>query len=131
MRSASPALRRADLDEIVQMRAVGVTPDYIRAMVAAGFAGLDADELVQARAVGLTPEYARGMAAAGYRDLDDLIAMRAVGITPEYANDFRRNGYKVFGAQQLIKMKAHNIRAVDLRSVPPLPPSPPTPPDDE
>jgi beta-lactamase regulating signal transducer with metallopeptidase domain len=131
MRSASPALRRADLDEIVQMRAVGVTPDYIRAMVAAGFASLDADELVQARAVGLTPEYARGMAAAGYRDLDDLIAMRAVGITPEYANDFRRNGYKVFGAQQLIKMKAHNIRAVDLRSVPPLPPSPPTPPDDE
>ena len=127
MRSSSPALRRADLDDIVQMRAVGVTPDYVRALAAAGLGNLDADELTQARAVGLTPEYVRGMAAAGYRgDLEDLIEMQATGITPDYARQFKRSGYKVVGVQQLIKMKAHNIRVEDL---PPVPPSPPPLPD--
>jgi hypothetical protein len=130
IKSSSPTLRRADVDEIVQLRAVGVTPEYIRAMVAAGFAGLDADGLVQARATGLTPEYARGMAGAGYRDLDDLIAMRANGISPEYASEFRRNGHRPLSAGELIKLKANNIHAEDLRSVPPTPPPPPRPGDE-
>jgi len=125
IKSSSPALRRADLGDIAQLKAVGVTPDYIRAMVAAGYAGLNADDLVQAHVTGLTPEYARAMAAAGYRDLDDLIAMRANGITPAYASSFRRNGYRSLDASELIKLKANNIRAEDLRRLPPNPPPPP------
>jgi beta-lactamase regulating signal transducer with metallopeptidase domain len=129
VRSASPRLRHADLDDIVGMRVVGVTPAFIRAMVAAGFGNLDADELTQARAAGVTGEYVRAMSAAGFRgDLEDFIEMRAVGVTPEYASEFKKSGYKVLSAEQLIKMKAHNIRAEDLRGLPPLPPAPPQPP---
>jgi len=132
MRAASPALRNADLDEIISMRAVGVTPEYIREMVAAGMGHLDADDLTQARAVGLTGDYIRGMAAAGFRgDLDEMIELRAVGVTPEYASQFKKYGHKVMGADQLVKMKAHNINVEDLRGLPPLPPAPPRPPRDD
>ena len=56
-----------DDDELIEMRAVGVTPEYIRDLSSAGFRSLDADDLVEARAVGLSATYVSGMAAAGYR----------------------------------------------------------------
>ena len=122
IRSASPAMRRADLDDVVGMRAVGVTPEFIRGMVTAGLANLDADELTQAWAVGLKPDYVRQMAAAGFRgDIDDYVEMHAVGVTPAYAEQFRKSGYTILGAKQLIKFKTHGITAETLRRAPRTP----------
>src|SRR5215211_835173 len=54
MRAAVPRFAHLDFSDFTEMRAVGVTPEYARALVAAGFPSISADELVEARAVGVT-----------------------------------------------------------------------------
>ena len=82
-----------NVDELIGMRAVGVTADYQRAMAEAGFPGLSAEDLTGARAVGLTPEYVRAMRATGLRaSAEDLIGARATGLDPTYVDALRQLG---------------------------------------
>jgi beta-lactamase regulating signal transducer with metallopeptidase domain len=78
-------------EELIQMRAVGVSRRDIEALRAAGVEPLTADEAIQARAVGITPEYAAGIAKAfPQARFDDIVAARAVGIDPSEALAMRR-----------------------------------------
>lgn len=134
LRAVSPALRTTNNEEFVQLKVVGVTPDYVRDLASAGFANLDADELVEARAVKVSPAYIREMRSAGFNvDLETYAEMRAVGVTAAFANEFRKRGLKIKDADQLIEMKVMGLDLDDLRSgkgVPPMPPTPPDLPDD-
>jgi beta-lactamase regulating signal transducer with metallopeptidase domain len=85
---ANDALSDAQVDRIVQMKAVGLTPDYVNAMraVSPTLRSLDPSEMVSLKSVGVTPEYAQAMAAAGFRNLDekDLTQAKAIGLSPDY-----------------------------------------------
>ena len=147
-----------EIDEAIEMKAMGITTELVSAMRSSSPAlrRADLDEIVQMKAVGVTPEYIRAMAAAGLAGLDAgaLVQARATGITAEYARGMVAAGYRelddliamravgitpayanefkrngrVPDAGDLIKLKANNIRGEDLRRVP-LPPSPPPPPN--
>jgi hypothetical protein len=77
------------IDAIIEMKAAGVTPEYVntmrglspqlRSLPPANFAGM--------KSVGVTPEFARELAAAGFHNLNanDLAAARSVGVTGDYA----------------------------------------------
>lgn len=82
------ALSDAQVDRIVQMKSVGLTPEYVNAIraVSPALRALDPSEMVSLKSVGVTPEYARAMAAAGFRNLDeqDLTQARAIGLSPDY-----------------------------------------------
>jgi beta-lactamase regulating signal transducer with metallopeptidase domain len=120
MRAAAPKLARLDMDEFASMRAVGVTPDYARGMVAA-FPSIDADGLVEARAIGITGSYIQAMRNAGVRgDLDDFVQMHAVGIEPSFVARARQAGVDVSDVDELVQLRA-------LGGVP-QPPQPPKPP---
>jgi beta-lactamase regulating signal transducer with metallopeptidase domain len=83
------------LDRIIEMKAVGVTPEYIGAMRAAvpRLASTDFGDFTQLRAVGVTPEYARGMVAAFPSiTADELVEARAVGVTGDYVRAMRSTG---------------------------------------
>ena len=98
-------------------------------LASAGFANLDADELIEARAVRVSPAYIREMRSAGFNvDLETYAEMRAVGVNAAFANSFRKRGIKIKDADQLIEMKAIGLDLDDLRSGKGAPPSPPTPP---
>ena len=60
---------RLSHDEIIELAATGVSVDYVRDLAQSGLPGLDADQIVEARALGITGAYVRGMAVAGYRGL--------------------------------------------------------------
>jgi bla regulator protein BlaR1 len=78
-----------ELDKIIASKAVGLTPDYIDAMRAAGFNG-SVDELTGARAVGVTPDFARQMRQYDpHVDLDTVIGAKATGLNPAYFNQMR------------------------------------------
>nr|WP_166177537.1 M56 family metallopeptidase [Altererythrobacter segetis] len=108
-----------EIEAIIGSKAVGLTPEYIAAMRAAGFTDADVDDLTGARAVGVTPEFARQMRqfdrdvdldtvigakatglSAGYYSqmrqmfpgltLDDAVGMSAVGVTPGFAQQMRQ-----------------------------------------
>ncbi len=132
IRAVAPWLNDLDDDDLAGMKAVGVTPEYVRDLSRA-FGKVDTDTITEARAVGLSGDYVRRMAAAGYRgDVDDYVAMRAVGVTPEYAASFRKRGIRIADSDQLVEMKAHDIQPDDLPhgAPPPPPPVPPRSPGD-
>ena len=81
---ASAGLRDLDAEEVRQARATGIDPAYIRGMNAAGFRG-DVEDYVQMRAVGITPEFANQFRKSGYkvRDPDQLVKLKVHGITAE------------------------------------------------
>jgi beta-lactamase regulating signal transducer with metallopeptidase domain len=124
-----------DVDQLIQMRAVGVTPEFQHQMAAAGFPnlsvnelvqarsiGLDADYIremrqlgvnggfpmfVQARAVGLSTDYVRGMKAAGVTaTVSQYQQMAAVGVSPGYVRSLHAHGLNVTAPSKLIQLKS-------------------------
>jgi beta-lactamase regulating signal transducer with metallopeptidase domain len=79
-----------EIDTIISSKAVGLTPEYINAMRAAGFADADVDDLTGARAVGVTPEFAQQMRQYDRNvDLDTVISAKATGVDPAYMGQMR------------------------------------------
>lgn len=97
IRSASPALANASNDDLSSMRAVGVTPGYVRALARSGYRNLDADTVVGARSVGLSADYIGSLAAVGLTDLsiDDLTGLAALGVDADDVRALRASGLKV------------------------------------
>ena len=112
---------------MVSLKAVGVTPEYARAMAAAGFRNLDENDLTQAKSIGLSPDYVRGMVGAGLPpDIDDLVQLRAVGVPVQYVASVRKSGHRV-DADKIVEMWAVGVKPGDMQFVP-APPKTPRPP---
>lgn len=93
-------------DDLISAKATGVDPAYIRSMRAV-FPDVDIDELVGASALQVDPGYARELKAQfPGLSLDDLIAMRAMGITGDYIREMRRAGYPLRDADDAIELRA-------------------------
>ena len=86
------------IDRIIEMKAVGITPEYLATIRAASprMRTVDLDEVVGLRAVGVTPEYVRSLSAAGLPNLDasDLTQARAVGLSADYVRGMRAAGFR-------------------------------------
>jgi len=117
MRSVAPQLRLSN-DDLVQLRSVGVTPDFVQELARAGYRAVDADEITSAYAVGVRSDYIRGMAAAGYPrlPLEDLTQLRAVGVTPADVQRYRRAGFSRIDVDDLVEMKTLGITPEELRA---------------
>ena len=118
IRAAAPYARIAD-DDLIGMKAVGLTPDWLREMTRAGYRPDDVDDLVGARAVGVSPAYVANLASAGYRNLplDDLTSMRALNVTGDYIRSLRQAGIGGLTPDKLVELRAHGINANDLRGL--------------
>jgi beta-lactamase regulating signal transducer with metallopeptidase domain len=80
-----------EIDAIISSKAVGLTPEYINAMRAAGFADADVDDLTGARAVGVTREFAQEMRRYDPGvDLDTVVGAKATGVSPAYMGQMRQ-----------------------------------------
>jgi beta-lactamase regulating signal transducer with metallopeptidase domain len=143
------------IDAAIEMKAVGVTPDYAAAIRSASPALRNAgtDDIIQLKAVGVTPEYVREVAAAGFGNLnaDELTQARAIGLTGDYMRGIRATGVRT-SLDDLVQLRAMGVRPDELarlrssgpvtrerirdlvrshaRFQPPQPPAPPVPPAD-
>jgi beta-lactamase regulating signal transducer with metallopeptidase domain len=107
MRAAAPRLAKLDISDFTGLRTLGVTPDYARGLVTAGFPSITADELMEARAVGLSGDYVSAMRSAGIQgDLDDFVELRSIGIDPAFAARAKAAGVRVRTADDLIQLRA-------------------------
>ena len=102
-----------DLDAIISLRSLGVTPEYAKAMAMAGLGTPTLHDLVSLKAVGVTPEYVAGLRTSGIapKDLHDVISERSLGITPEYAKSIAAMGFGTPTVHDLVSMKAEGITA--------------------
>ncbi len=103
--AAAAAQRKAErgasnaMDEAIEMRALGLTPEYARSIRMAAppqMGQIDHDEIVEMRAVGVTPEYLREIASSGFPKLtvDDVVQARALGMSGAYIRQMRSVGVK-------------------------------------
>ena len=99
---------RIDDDDLVGLRAVGATPDWVRAMSQAGYRTNDVGDLTGARAVGVSRAYVAELAGAGLRNvsLGDLTAMRALGVTGGSIKRLREAGYTGLTPSRIIELQA-------------------------
>lgn len=97
IRRASPALANVTNDDLASMRAVGVTPAYVRALVRSGLRHLDPESIVEARSIGISADYIGSLTAAGLNDLsiDDLSGLAAVGVNASDVRALRASGRPV------------------------------------
>ncbi len=90
--------QHSQIDRVIAMRAVGVTPEYLEQIrrAAPHLGELDGDDAVELRAVGVTPSYIRDLESAGFRNLDKdkLVEARAVGVTGAYIRSLTSAGIR-------------------------------------
>jgi beta-lactamase regulating signal transducer with metallopeptidase domain len=109
-REAHAADREAsEADRLIEMKAVGLSPDYVAAMREAGFSGRNTDAYVEARAVGVTPEFARQMRQYDPSvDLDGVVEARAVGLSPAFIAGMRQN-FAGVGLDEAVELAAVGV----------------------
>ncbi|HEX8393584.1 MAG TPA: M56 family metallopeptidase, partial [Longimicrobium sp.] len=111
----TPPARDRDRDrevrQLTEMRAVGVTPEYVAEMRAAGFGDLDGRTLTSLRAQGVTRAYVDELRRLGLTDLSArrVAGMKAVGVSPAYVEEMRRAGLGGLSAQQLTGLRALGV----------------------
>jgi beta-lactamase regulating signal transducer with metallopeptidase domain len=106
---AAVGLTHLSVDQLVQLAALGVDADYVRSMRSI-FGNVTVNDLAQLRGVGVTSDYVQGLKAAGLTSVTvgDVASIRAVGVTPEYIHDMRAH----FGNVSLTTIR--NARAVGV-----------------
>ena len=99
------------VDDLIELRAAGVTPAYIDNMRSAGLGELSLDEITEMRAIGVTPEYIKSLRDAGikFSNAHEVTELRALGVTGEYLTQMRAAGYGNLTTKQLSEMRAMGV----------------------
>ncbi|WP_263410871.1 M56 family metallopeptidase [Terriglobus tenax] len=100
-----------DLDQIIALRSVGVTPEYAKTMSQAGYGTPTPKDLISLKSVGVTPEYAKSMAQAGYGtpSMHDLVGLKSVGVTPDYAKSIAQLGIGTPSLHDLVGLRSVGV----------------------
>lgn len=102
---------RLSVDELIELRAVGVTPEYIQQMRALGLGDLTYRDVVSMRANGVTPEYVKAMRDAGLdvKDARTVVSLRANGVTSEWIAMMKNAGITKFASRDIIALRANGV----------------------
>ncbi|MBA3834711.1 MAG: M56 family metallopeptidase [Sphingomonas sp.] len=112
-----PRNRDSAIDRAIEMKAVGVSPEYIAAMRSVvPQLGLESDDIIAMRAVGVTPEFVRELARLGYRNLDadEITGAYAVGVRADYVRSLAAAGYGRISLDNLTELRAVGVTASDI-----------------
>jgi hypothetical protein len=139
---AYPPARNMNSEGFIGFRVLGVTPEWMRGISAAGYGDISPDQVQSFAALGVTPQYIREIQAAGLTrpTADEIQSMRANGVTGDYIRDLQEAGLTRLSAQDVLELRVHGVTADDARAFgrrgdPPLaggpshPPEPVHPPD--
>jgi len=109
--AGEPQARAFPLERVLEMARSGITPEYIDAMDALGYASLRSEELIALRQQGVGPEYVRELAAQGYKNLsaDQLIGLRAQGVSASFVKGLGEQGLKELSLSNLLALRSQGV----------------------
>jgi beta-lactamase regulating signal transducer with metallopeptidase domain len=87
----------------------------LAALVAAGYGDLSVDEIINLKVRGITPDFLAGMSRTGWgkRQPGELIQLKTQGVRPEYIGDILALGFGPFSAPQFVDFKVRGV-PIDL-----------------
>ena len=100
-----------DLDRIIALKSLGVTPEYAKSMGEAGLGKPSVHELITLKSLGITPDYVAKMKQSGLppKDFHEVVTEKALGVTPEYATAMKQAGFGDLDLHELIGLKAQGM----------------------
>lgn len=100
-----------DLDTLVALKSLGVTPEYAKSMAATGLGKPSVHELIALKSLGVSPEYLASLKQSGLgpKDLHEAVALKSLGVTPEYAAAMKQAGLSAADAHELVALKAQGM----------------------
>lgn len=102
-------LRNVDLDDLIAMKVQGITPAYIKGVLATQL-DPEIDQLIAMKVHNVTPEYIDELRRLVIDvNVDDLVAMKVHGITPEYIREIQAAGMDIRIPEDVIAAKVHEI----------------------
>lgn len=114
--AATARQEKLTAEQLVSMRAVGVTPAYIEEMRASG-GSIDADDVIAAKASGVDAAYIAQMRRLFPRaDVGDMIGAAAVGVDVSYAREIQ-SYFPNVGLDDLTGMRAMGVDGAYIRDM--------------
>jgi beta-lactamase regulating signal transducer with metallopeptidase domain len=100
-----------DLNALVALKSVGVTPEYAKSMSAAGLGKPTVHELISLKSMGVTPEYVATMKQSGVapKDFREVVTEKSLGITPQYAAELKQKGFGDLNLHEMVSMKSMGV----------------------
>jgi len=91
--------------------------DFLAGIVAAGFRNLTVDELIELKIHGVTPEFALAVKQAGYPNItaQQLIEMAIHGVDPDFVRSMKTNGLTNLSVADLVSLRIHGVDAAFVR----------------
>jgi beta-lactamase regulating signal transducer with metallopeptidase domain len=114
---APPRPPRTPVDRAIELKASGVTPEYVAAIrAAAPQLRFDDDEILEMKAVGVTPAFIQALGQLGYRhvDADEIAGAYAVGVREDYVRGLASVGYGRLSLDDLTQLKAVGVTPADV-----------------
>jgi len=106
--ATAAASRQLSADELVGMRAVGVTPEYVEQLRAHG-GSMDPDDIIAAKATGVDPAYLAAMRkVVPDAGIDELVGAKQIGVDVAFARDMKEQ-FPDVAIDDLIALKAMGI----------------------
>ncbi len=108
---ASVGYTNLSVNDLIRLKAVGVTADYIRALQDAGLPHPSVQDLIRLRAIGVQPDYIRAMRArfGAATSFEQITRLRAVGVTDAYVRDLASAGYPNLTVEDVTRLRAMGI----------------------
>jgi hypothetical protein len=112
-----PDVQKRAIDRAIEMKAVGVTPEYVASIRSVlPQLRLTGEDVVQLKAVGVTPEFIQELARQGYTNVtaDEISGAYAVGVRADYIRAMAAVGYPRLSLEQLTELRAVGVTPGDV-----------------
>jgi len=108
--------RKLTVDELIHLRATGVTPEYIRTMREL-FPGLTVRNVSSLKAVGVTTDFVKQMRAAGMaiESPREATSLAALHVTPEWLREMKDAGVALKSVKDATRLRAVGVTADFVR----------------
>lgn len=107
------------VDDLITLRSVGVTPEYISQMRSTGLGDLTLNDIVAMRSQGVTPDYVTQMRNSGIeiKSAMDILTLRSMGVSASYVKEMAGAGYRSLSARELVELRSMNVSPAFVKAL--------------
>ncbi len=107
------------VEQLIEMKAVGLTPEYIESIRKLGYSDLTTRQAIELRSLGIDEEFikqARGW-SKGNLSIEELVGLKSIGISSDFINGMKRAGYDNLTVETLVELKAVGVNPEFVESM--------------